>query len=321
MNLVTKYSIKTFTPSDIASVADLQKAYSRVYPEAQVVPAEAYLSPGFEQGQNVFCAFDECGNMVGYAPLYPVLMRDDSKLPHTLWVEVKADPAAARDSQREIKDQLLERILIRAHEVTAPFPGHPAHLTFEYFVSEAASIEYVTSKGCQQTESVFIMRRDLSQDIPQMPSLEGVAIHPWRMESEAEQRAYVNARSVCFPEAPLALSEWQYFMQSPQWSVGTTIAAFHYDELIGNVALFWDEAENKRSGKQIGYTEYIFVMPEWRGKNLARTLITSGLRYLKEHGLEEAHLGVRVQNQNALSLYINLGYEVISESRFYVLVF
>lgn len=314
---MAQYSIRTFTASDIAAVTGLQTAYSNTYRDASIVPGEAYLSPGFDHGQNVFCAFDETGKLAGYAPLYPVLMRDDSGLPHTLWVEVKAHPMS--DAPSEIKDQLFDRIISQAREVTDPFPGHPIHLTFEYCATETASIEYVTSKGCQYTESVFIMQRDLSRDIPRWTTLADISIRPWRMESDAEQQAYVHARNLCFPEAPIALSDWQYFMQSPQWSVGTTMAAFHHDELIGNVALFWDEAENQRSGHKIGYTEYIFVLPTWRGKNLARTLVTNGLQYLKEHGLEEAHLGVRAQNQNALSLYTHLGYEVIRESRFYVL--
>ena len=314
---MTKYSIRTFTSSDLASVADLQNAYSKVYPEAQVVPGEAYLSPGFEQGRNVFCAFDEGGKMAGYAPLYPVLMRDDSRLPHTLWVEIKSHPMS--DAPSEIKDQLFDRILLRAREVTDPFPGHPVHLTFEYSSSETASIKYVLSKGCQHTESVYIMRRDLLLDIPHLPAVDGVTIHPWRMESDAEQRAYVNARNICFPEAPIEFGDWQYLMLSPQWSMGTTMAAFHKDQLIGNVALFWDETENQKTGNKIGYTEYIFVLPAWRGRNVARTLITGGLRHLRENGLAEAHLGVRAKNRNALNLYTDLGYEVIRESRFYVL--
>ena len=314
---MTQYCIRTFTYADVANVDELQTAYSKTYPDAQVLPGEVYLSPGFEGGQNVFCAFDECGKMAGYAPLYPVLMREESRLPHTLWVEVRANPTSEAASQ--IKDQLFDRILHRAREVTEPFPGHPIHLTFEYAASEKTSIEYVLSKGCQYTESVYIMRRNLLLDISPLPAVEGVSIRPWRMESEAEQRTYVHARNTCFPEAPVALSDWQYFMQSPIWSVGTTMAAFHDDELIGNVALFWDEAENQKTGHNIGYTEYIFVLPAWRRKNLARTLITNGLLYLKEHGLAEAQLAVRAKKQNALSLYSQLGYEVVRERRFYVL--
>lgn len=312
---MNKITIQPFTSSQVPAVVELQSAYTEVYPEAQVMPGELYLSPGFEG--NVFCAMDESGNLVGYAPLYPVLMRDESKSPHTLWVEVKAHPES--EAMTGIKDQLWERILLRAREVTARFPSHRIHLTFEYLLSETASIAYVTSKGCQHTESVFIMRRHLSQEIQSPQTVEGIAIRPWRMESEAEQRMYIQARNECFAEAPVELAEWQYFMRSPHWSVGTTFAAFHGDELVGNVAVFWDEAENQKSGNRIGFTEYIFVRSQWRGKNIARSLVNAGLAYLKGHGLAEAHLGVRVKNAGALRLYIDLGYEVIRESRFYVL--
>jgi ribosomal protein S18 acetylase RimI-like enzyme len=310
-------TIQPFTTSCVDAVLDLQSAYSAVYPDAPVVPGEVYLSPAFEDGRNLFCAIDECGSLVGYAPLYPVLMRESSDLPHTLWTEIKAHPAC--DAPNEIKDQLFEQILLRARAVTNEFPGHPVHLTFQYFPSETASIEYVLSRGCHYIDSVFTMRRDLSKEIWSVSPADGIMIRPWRMESEAEQQQYVRARNECFPEAPLALGEWQYFMQSPQWSVGTTFAAFDGDELAGNVAVFWDEAENQGSGKKIGFTEYIFVRPPWRGKNIARSLVSAGLAYLKEREFAEAHLEVRAKNSGALRLYPDLGYEVTRESRFYVL--
>ena len=312
-----KFTIQPFDASHIPVVMEIQSAYSTVYPDAPVVPGEVYLSPAFEG--NICCAWGETGKVLGYAPVYPVLMRDDSSLPHTLWVEIKAHPDVSQEAQRKIKDKLLERILLRTREVTAEFPNHPVHLTFQYFPSENASITYVASKGCQHTESVFTMRRDLSKEIPCPQAIEGITIRPWRMESEAEQQAYVDARSECFPEAPVALGEWQYFMQSPHWAAGTTMAAFDGDTLVGNVALFWDEAENQKTGKQVGFTEYIFVRSTWRGKNIARNLVNTGLAWLKEHGMTEAHLEVRAKNDSALRLYVDLGYEVIHESRFYVL--
>lgn len=244
-------------------------------------------------------------------------MRDTSELPHTLWTEIKVH-LDIEDTQ-SIKDCLLEEIIFRSRKVTKEFPDHPIHLTFQYFPSETASVEYVLSKGCQHTESVFTMRRDLSQEIRTPSSIENIIMRQWKMESEAEQQMYVDVRNICFPEAPVELGEWQYFMQSPIWAVGTTYAAFHGNQLVGNTWVFWNEAENSQTEKKIGFTEYIFVHPDWRGKNIARELITRGLQHLKEHGLEEAHLEVKAQNQNALRLYTQLGFEVIRESRFYVL--
>lgn len=312
-----KFTIRPLTPLDLPSIAELQKIYSRAYPDAPVIPGEVYLSPGFENGQNVFCAFDENGSLLGYAPLYPVLIREPSSFPHTIWAEIKVP--LEEDAAREIKDELFEHLLVRSRELARDFPGHPIRLTFEYLPSETSSIDYVTTRGCRHTESIFIMRRRLSEEISSLPAPEGVRIRPWRMESQPEQQAYVAARNECFPDAPIELGEWQYFMQSPQWSVGTTFAAFYGDQLVGNVAVYWDETENQKSGRKIGFTEYIFVLPAWRGKNIARRLITAGLIYLKEHGLDEAQLSVRTKHEGALRLYTALGYEIWRESRFYVL--
>ena len=309
--------LQSLDASYLPAVGELQAAYSAIYPDAPVIPGEVYLSPAFEHGQNIFCAIDDHGQLVGYAPIYPILVREASDLPHTLWTEIKVHPKV--DSANEIKDCLLERILIRARELGADVPGHPVHLTFQYYTSETASIEYVLSKGCRHTESMFKMRRDLSPEIPNPAPVEDISFRPWKMTSEAEQQMYIDLRNQCFPEAPVALGEWQYFMMSPMWAVGTTYAAFHDEQLVGNTAVFWNEAENEQTGKKIGYTEYIFVHPDWRGRAIARGLITRGLRHLKEHGLQEAHLEVKAQNQNALRLYQNLGFEVLSESRFYVL--
>lgn len=49
-------------------MVELQKAYDEVYPDARVMPGELYLSPGFANGGNVFCAFDENQKMAGTLP-------------------------------------------------------------------------------------------------------------------------------------------------------------------------------------------------------------------------------------------------------------
>jgi ribosomal protein S18 acetylase RimI-like enzyme len=314
---MNKISIKPLNSSYLPAIAELQAAYSAIYPDAPVIPGEVYLSPAYEDGRNLFCAIDDRGQLVGYAPLYPVLMRDASDLPHTLWTEIKVHPKV--DAPNEIKDCILEQILIRAREVTQDFPGHPIHLTFQYFPSETASVEYVQSKGCKHTESIFTMRRDLTKELPAPLSIENIVMRAWKMESETEQQMYIDVRNQCFPEAPTALGEWQYFMMSPMWAVGTTYAAFSGEQLVGNTAVFWNEEENTQTERKIGYTEYIFVHPDWRGKNIARELIKLGLKHLKDYGLEEAHLEVKALNQNALRLYQGLGFQVIRESRFYVL--
>jgi ribosomal protein S18 acetylase RimI-like enzyme len=108
-------------------------------------------------------------------------------------------------------------------------------------------------------------------------------------------------------------------MSSPQWAVGGAIAAFTGEELAGSVTVYWDEELNRRMGEPAGYTEYIFTRPAWRGRGIARCLVSAGLAYLRDHGLREARLEVRARNDAALGLYRSLGYAVAQETRLYVL--
>ncbi len=328
--------IDTLTPDVLPQVMELQQAYERQFPGVAVIPGGLYLSPAFHEGQDVFCAFvhEPVGRrLVAYAPVYVHIVEDGpAALPHQAWTEVKAHPDLSDsqhlpDSQHlvdaenlaaeRVKDLLLERVLQRARERIAPFPGRAAELLFEYRPYETPAIAYVLARGFVYQKSAFFMRRDLSAPVPSFAVPEGIAIRCWKMESEAEQRAYVTARNEVFPDMPITLAEWQYYLTSPQWAAGTMIAAFNGAELVGAVSVYWNEEENQRSGQKMGFTEDIFVRSAWRGKGIARAAITAGMDYLKEHGLAEACLQVSALNENALGLYLGLGYQVVQESRHY----
>lgn len=61
------YSIRNFIPEDVSSIYNIQAAYNKAYPEASVIPGEAYLSPEFNNG-NMFCLLNEKREIVGYLP-------------------------------------------------------------------------------------------------------------------------------------------------------------------------------------------------------------------------------------------------------------
>lgn len=295
----------------------LQQAYQAVYADAAVIPAPVYLSGSFENGKNVFCAFDEQNTLQGYAPLFPNLILEANSLPHIIWAEVKTVPSL--ESALRLKDMLFAKLKQRAQELARLHPGHAAHLTFQYAPSETDSISYVLSKGCVYTESIFRMSCDLSHPLPVLPPPGNIEVRPWRMDTPAEQQAYIQARNEAFPGAPTTLEDWQAFLQSPLWQTGTTLTAFDGQEIVGSVSLYWDRAENERTGKQTGSTEYIFVRSKWRKQGIAAFLISQGLSYLQSHGLEHAQLEVRASNLHALDLYKRLGYQVCGETRLYVL--
>jgi ribosomal protein S18 acetylase RimI-like enzyme len=189
--------------------------------------------------------------------------------------------------------------------------GGQRRLCFQYYPNEEAAIQFAVEQGGEYRYSIFTMRRDLSLPIPAPIVPAGFSMRRWRMESEAEQRQYLEGRNACFPEAPTSLEEWQYFARTPLWKNGTNMAAFAGSHLAASVLVFW------QPGSPTGSTEYVFTQARYRGHGLARTLLAEGLSYLKAHGLKFASLEVKAENRAALEVYMGLGYEVDGETRVY----
>jgi ribosomal protein S18 acetylase RimI-like enzyme len=289
------FSYRSFCEADVEALNGLLIAYMHAYPPRTSPPAQFYLSPYFGSGQKVWCAFDDAGRLAGYAPY---LAQGDHA-----WVEVMVRPGLERAA--EVKVPLWAWLVDQARH------GGQERLYFQYYPTEHTAIQFAEEQGGQYRYSIFAMHRDLSMPVPATIVPEGFTIRHWRMDSEAEQRQYLDGRNACFPEAPTSLEERQYFARTPLWEQGVNMAAFSDDHLAASVLVFWPPDSPTSS------TEYVFTLPEYRGHGLARALLIEGLSYLKEHGLQYAGLEVKAENRAALGVYTELGYGVEAESRVY----
>ncbi len=288
-----KFSIRTMISGDIQQIQHLQQAYTRLYPPRQPVPAEFYLSPYFKDGQNVLCAFDLLDCLLAYAPYF--VQKDWA------WVEVEAKPDL--DGADDVKNALWKRLLILARR------DGVSKLCFQYYPNEEEAICFAEGKGAAYAYSIFAMQRDLGRAVPEMPVPEGFDLRRCRLESEAEQIAYLEGRNECFPEAPTTLEEWRYFAQTPQWQPGMLLAAFSGERLAASALVYWEPDSPS------GYIDFVFTRSEFRGRGLARCLLADALRYMQERGLAQSILEVKAENYSALHTYQALGYEVTAESR------
>ncbi|RPI33148.1 MAG: hypothetical protein EHM70_06925, partial [Chloroflexota bacterium] len=202
------FTTRTLTADDVPQLDQLQQRYAREYPPRSPVPAQFYLSPYFEGGQNVLCAFDQAGCLIAYAPYFP---QND-----IAWVEVEALPGL--ESMAEVKAALWLWLIDKARQ------GGIRSLCFQYYPIESEAIAFAESRGAPYSYSIFNMRRDLEKPVPILPLPDGFSLHLWRMESEAEQRQYLDRRNECFPEAPTSIEEWQYFTRTPLWEKGVNVA-------------------------------------------------------------------------------------------------
>jgi GNAT superfamily N-acetyltransferase len=284
-------------------------------PGAKTPPAELYLHhPAMEGGRNALCAFDYDGRMRAFAPLFAVPAAETAprEAPNHIWTAITVDPDL--EDRHSVREALFAELYNRACEIGKTLGDRKTRLASDLCESLREEIEYLLSKGFEHYQSVFLMWRDCKQPIPNLPLPSGVHIRRSRVETLREQQQYVEAHDLVFNTSPMTLGGLQCFLQSEEWSSGTIVSAFSSDgQLIGGVTAFANESENRRTGRRAGLTEDVFVVPEWRGKGVARRLVAEALLFLQESGIEEAHLEVRATNETALKLYLGLGYQIARE--------
>jgi ribosomal protein S18 acetylase RimI-like enzyme len=307
-----KFYLRNLVPADAPRLGELFRRYREQWPVTRMREIEFYLShPAFEQGKNIFCAFDPPGNMLGSGLIFPVLVQDDAPAgkAHHLWLMIVADPRSSR--QTYIKNLLFARILARAKEIKKGLAAGHRELLLgaSLFSSELDMIHYFVKKQFVHNDSVYIMHRDLREPVPRLPQPPGVTVKEWRIETEEDQQKYLKAENAAFPHAPKNPEGLRHFLRSSIWNGGgTSFSAFADNgEVVGSVMVYG----NPHAGRRVAFTEDIFVLPPWQRRGIASYLIRQGLAYLQRQGVRLASLEVRSRNDNALNIYKRLGYKVV----------
>jgi len=182
-------------------------------------------------------------------------------------------------------------------------------LDFQFFPGEDEAVNFVQLQGGDYSFRIYALHRPLAMPIPDSLQQPHFSIRLLRLQTEAEQSAYLTARRECFPEENYTVEELRFLLASPLWEKGVCVAGYAGDSLVGSVLVYWEP------GSPLGFTENVFTLPSFRGRGLARALLTRSLGYLIDHGLENAHLEVKAENEAALSLYQELGYVLVTESK------
>ncbi len=313
----TSFQIRNLEQNDLPEMSLVVERYSQRYPcdpHFQIPPEETSNSIIRQQTVGAFSAD---GSLIGFGSLSPSSVY---AVPHTNvsrhWVEIRVDPNHV--CCEAAGDALLEDLFQKARNVDR-YPAMPAsQLIFQCSPKEDLCLNFLEKHGFIHTESIYILERRLDIPIPTILPPPEMKISFWKMEAEAEQQIFLNARNSAFPEELLTLSEWQRFMKTPAWQAGGCLAAFDQEIFAGSICLFWDEALNQATGVRVGFTEKLFVLPTWRGIGIGRFLLAQGLIYLKKKGLELARLEIRSANVGALGLYTRLGFLVKNERWFLV---
>lgn len=168
----------------------------------------------------------------------------------------------------------------------------------------------------------FKMLRPTLENIPNFTLPEGLEIRPvqpdhfrkiWDADIEAMDDHWGVMQKT--EEHYQAWLNNKDIFQPNLWKIAWDIAT---NQVVGQVRTFILHDENKRYGRNRGYTEFISVRCFWRKRGVARALIARSLEALRELGMTESTLGVDTHNlSGAVSLYEACGFRAVERNTIY----
>jgi GNAT superfamily N-acetyltransferase len=238
--------------------------------------------------------------IIGYAAISSAYYSNTLEA-RVFWIDLRSDPDLDRDST--IKDFLLEKIIQRGRQIKIEENRERAAIGSTYFTQGQMSVDYLKAHGFTLFESMLAMRRELVTPIPTFKCKRDIEIKPWKMEKRSDKLAYLRARELAFGYPLGRIDLLEYFTISELWRGGTSFTAFtDKGKIIASIMALSN-----------GLLDYVFVIPDWRRKGIAKILVAEALGFLRDQGHSNAWLEVYAHNQAAINLYQCFGFETFKE--------
>lgn len=233
-----------------------------------------------------------------------------------LWQGRYLGMLVAPGARGEMEDQVLEWAAgqIRAAE------GAPAGQRQLYALcrddDDLSQAHYIRA-GFVLDEEELRMARRLDEVLPAPAVPPGFAIRPLAGQDELE--AWLALYEEAFGPRLAAIRRWRAIRQDPDHdSALDLVAVDQRGELAAMCYCSIASAEATRSAVKEGRTEPIAVRERYRRLGLGRAIVLTGLRLLRERGMQVAALTTEPDNFPAHRLYESLGYRTIYRAQWYV---
>jgi mycothiol synthase len=272
-------------------------------------------SPHFDPALDLVMVEAE-GALVGWTRIGWRQMKDDLRI---YYHSVHLLPEWRRMDLRRTMLKLCEN---RLSEVAREHPAGQKKC-FESWAWEGPNDwgDLLVAEGYAPSWHVLEMLREDLDHIPDLPLPEGVEVRP--VQPEHIRKIWDATREAIMDENSFSYENWgeeafERYKASPRFQPHLWQVAWDGDEVVGGVHVFVDEAENREKSRKWGHTEEVTVRRPWRGRGVAKALLTRSLRVLREHGMEAATLDVDSDNPSgALKLYESLGFRAVRQFTIY----
>lgn len=174
--------------------------------------------------------------------------------------------------------------------------------------------------GYMPIRQSYRMVRSLQDVVTAVPLPVGFEVRPVQPEHypailDAMNEAFLD--HWCF--VPFTAEQFKKnLLEAPDTDESLWHVAWAADEVAGMVLNAINPEQNAEHQRLRGNVYSVCVRRPWRGRGLARSLLTQSLEMLKARGMTEAALGVDTDNRTgALRLYKRLGFQMVKRSTIY----
>ncbi len=255
---------------------------------------ELHLRRGGDSGDRHVLARAASGALAGYAHVDPTDVVDGAS------AEVVVHPSHRRAG--------LARALVRAAEAATP----DGRLRLWSHGDDPAAAALSSSLGYERIRALWVMRRDLSEPLPELVLPSGVVLRAFRPGEDDEDWVGVNARAFAsHPEqGAWTASDLRARMAEPWFDPAGFIVAQDPSSgaMLGSHWTKVHGSAGEHAHDAIGEVYVVGVDPAAQGRRLGAVLTLAGLHHLRARGLDEVMLYVESDNAPAVRVYSGLGF-------------
>lgn len=275
-------------------------------PSEEVMRDEYRPSERFDPATDVLLA-EVRGGLVGIADTS--WRARETAIDHE--VGVRVHPAWRR---RGLGTVLRQRLETRARVIAAVGAGGSGPRRLTMFVEDATSGASDFAAAADYAPGIygFEMRRPLDRPIEPVALPHGLEVRPVRPEDhraiwDADCEAFLDHHDPTIRDD----NDFRAWFAQPTLDTSLWRVAWAGDEVAGSVMTFVWTDENERLGVRRAWLEHVSVRRPWRGRGVARALISATLEMLQAAGFEDAKLGVHGDNPTgAVGVYERCGFEI-----------
>ncbi|MFK4791458.1 GNAT family N-acetyltransferase [Microbacterium sp. ZW T5_56] len=315
------------TRADLPALLDLEVAVNAVDSPDSAVDlddiASRFDAVGFDPELDGIVAVDVEGRVVAYGEAY---FEASGEAIATVHLNGHVHPEHRR---RGIGSELLAWQEGRGLQHLAGSPLRLPGVLSALVEHEAAAQRAVFARaGFVPARWWLEMERDLEMTIPEVRLDPALRIEPYAARWSEPARAAINAAfRDHWGSQPTSREEWDEAQKSddfrPGWSaVAVATLPDHTEVVVGAITVETDEDEWALTGYPFATVDELGVLSEWRGRGIAKALLTWSMRDMHAAGIARATLDVDdASPTGAQALYGSLGFVETGRSVTYAKTF